>query len=97
TLRFVRSCSSALPTALLERAEASYRAPVLEAYGMTEASHQMASNPLPPAARVPGSVGVPTGTEIGVIGADDAFLPDGSPGEVVIRGPGVMSGYANNP
>jgi acyl-CoA synthetase (AMP-forming)/AMP-acid ligase II len=57
----------------------------------------MASNPLPPAARVPGSVGVPTGTEIAVIDADGAFLPDDRPGEVVIRGPGVMSGYANNP
>jgi len=46
---------------------------------------------------VPGSVGVPTGTEIAVISDDGAFLPDGSPGEVVIRGPGVMSGYVNNP
>ena len=64
TLRFVRSCSSALSPALLERAEGIYGVPMLEAYGMTEASHQMASNPLPPAPRVPGSVGVPTGTEI---------------------------------
>ena len=97
TLRFVRSCSSALSPALLERAEGGYRVPVLEAYGMTEASHQMTSNPLPPGRRMAGSVGVPTGTEVAVIGADGAFLPDGSPGEVVIRGPGVMSGYANNP
>ena len=97
TLRFTRSCSSALSPALLERAERSYRVPMLEAYGMTEASHQMSSNPLPPAARVPGSVGVPTGTEIAVIGDDGAFLPDASPGEVVIRGPGVTSGYVNNP
>ena len=97
TLRFVRSCSSALSAALLERAEASYRVPMLEAYGMTEASHQMTSNPLPPAARVPGSVGVPTGTEVGVIDADGTLLPDASPGEVVIRGPGVTDGYANNP
>jgi oxalate---CoA ligase len=97
TLRFVRSCSSALSPALLERAEREYGAPMLEAYGMTEASHQMSSNPLPPAARVPGSVGVPTGTEIAVAGAQGALLPAGSPGEVVIRGPGVMSGYVNNP
>jgi acyl-CoA synthetase (AMP-forming)/AMP-acid ligase II len=96
-LRFVRSCSSALSPALGERAERGYRVPMLEAYGMTEASHQMASNPLPPAARVPGSVGVPTGTEIGVADSAGAFLADGSPGEVVIRGPGVMSGYVNNP
>jgi acyl-CoA synthetase (AMP-forming)/AMP-acid ligase II len=97
SLRFVRSCSSALSPALLERAERGYRVPMLEAYGMTEASHQMAANPLPPGARLPGSVGVPTGTEIGVVDKTGAFLPDGSLGEVVIRGPGVMSGYANNP
>src|SRR5216683_5952360 len=96
-LRFVRSCSSALSPALAERAERSYRVPMLEAYGMTEASHQMASNPLPPASRIPGSVGVPTGTQIGVADQAGTMLPDGSPGEVVIRGPGVMSGYVNNP
>jgi len=97
TLRFVRSCSSALSPALLARAERQYGAPMLEAYGMTEASHQMSSNPLPPAARVPGSVGVPTGTEIGITDTDGTFLPDGSRGEVVIRGAGVMSEYVNNP
>ena len=96
-LRFARSCSSALSPALLDRAERSYQVPMLEAYGMTEASHQMASNPLPPAVRVPGSVGTATGTEIGVADAEGTFLPDGTAGEVVIRGPGVMSGYVNNP
>jgi acyl-CoA synthetase (AMP-forming)/AMP-acid ligase II len=70
---------------------------MLEAYGMTEASHQISSNPLPPAARVPGSVGVPTSTQIAIADADGTLLPDGSGGEVVIRGPGVMSGYVNNP
>jgi acyl-CoA synthetase (AMP-forming)/AMP-acid ligase II len=97
TLRFVRSCSSALPAALAARAEREYRAPMLEAYGMTEASHQMSSNPLPPAARMLASVGVPTGTEIAIADGAGTLLPDGSPGEVVIRGPGVMSGYVNNP
>src|SRR5271166_2765001 len=96
TLRFVRSCSSALSAALLDRAERVYQVPMLEAYGMTEASHQMASNPLPPAVRMPGSVGVPTGTEIRIAGKAGDFVSDGVPGEVVIRGPGVMSGYANN-
>jgi acyl-CoA synthetase (AMP-forming)/AMP-acid ligase II len=97
TLRFVRSCSSALSPALMERAERVYGVPMLEAYGMTEASHQMASNPQPPALRVPGSVGVPTGTEIGVVGKDGRPVPDGNAGEIVIRGRGVMSGYVNNP
>ena len=96
-LRFVRSCSSALSPALMARLEEAYRAPVLEAYGMTEASHQMTSSPLPPAARYAGSVGVATGTEIGVIDSDRVFLPDGRHGEIVIRGAGVTPGYLNNP
>ena len=97
SLRFARSCSSALSPALLDRAEQAYGVPMLEAYGMTEASHQMASNPLPPGARIPGSVGIATGTEIAVADQAGRLLADGSPGEVVIRGPGVMAGYANNP
>ena len=70
---------------------------MLEAYGMTEASHQMTSNPLPPAARLPSSVGVPTGTQVAIADKTGSFLPDGTAGEVVIRGPGVMPGYVNNP
>lgn len=97
SLRFIRSCSSALSPALLDRAEQEYGAPMLEAYGMTEASHQMSSNPLPPGARLPGSVGVPTGTQIRIASATGGLLPDGAAGEVVIRGPGVMAGYVNNP
>jgi oxalate---CoA ligase len=97
SLRFVRSCSSALSPALEERAEREYQVPMLQAYGMTEASHQMSSNPLPPAARKAGSVGVPTGTQIGIADGNGNLLPDGTAGEVVIRGPGVMSGYVANP
>jgi oxalate---CoA ligase len=97
SLRFARSCSSALAPALLERAERAYGVPMLEAYGMTEASHQMASNPLPPGERVPGSVGVPTGTQIAIADGAGNLLDPGVAGEVVIRGPAVMAGYANNP
>jgi acyl-CoA synthetase (AMP-forming)/AMP-acid ligase II len=97
TLRFARSCSSALSPALMERAERGYGVPMLEAYGMTEASHQMASNPLPPGKRIAGSVGVATGTEIGIADQQGTMLPEGIPGEVVIRGSGVMSAYVNNP
>jgi len=96
-LRFVRSCSSALGPAQLARMEAYLGVPVLEAYGMTEASHEMASNPLPPGRRVPGSVGVATGAEIAVVGAGGAPVPEGGAGEVVVRGPGVMDGYLANP
>jgi oxalate---CoA ligase len=97
TLRFARSCSSALSPALLDRAERAYGVPMLEAYGMTEASHQMASNPLPPAERIPGSVGIATGTQIGIADKQGTLQPEGTAGEVVIRGPGVMSGYVANP
>ncbi len=97
SLRFVRSCSSALSPELFRRAEERYGVPVLEAYGMTEASHEMAANPLPPAERRAGSVGVPTGAEIRIVDAAGGDVAEGAPGEVVIRGPGVTPGYLNNP
>ncbi len=97
TLRFTRSCSSALSAPLFERAEATYQVPMLEAYGMTEASHQMSSNPLPPDARFVGSVGVATGTEIAIADSEGRFLGHGESGEVCIRGAGVTPGYLQNP
>jgi len=96
-LRFVRSSSASLPPRVMADLEALFGAPVIEAYGMTEASHQMASNPLPPAARKPGSVGRPAGTEIRVVAADGADVPRGERGEIVIRGAGVVSGYDAEP
>ncbi|HZT81068.1 MAG TPA: acyl--CoA ligase [Gemmataceae bacterium] len=95
--RFVRSCSSALAPATLAQLEARFGAPVLEAYGMTEASHQMCSNPLPPAAHKPGTVGPGARVEVGIMDEAGRLLPAGTPGEVVIRGPNVMRGYHNNP
>jgi len=92
-LRFARSCSSALRPALARRLESYLGVPLLEAYGMTEASHEMAANPLPPGARPEGSVGIPTGAEIQIVDESGSALPAGTPGEVVIRGPGVMAGY----
>jgi acyl-CoA synthetase (AMP-forming)/AMP-acid ligase II len=77
--------------------EETFAVPVLEAYGMTEATHQMASNPLPPAPRLPGSVGIAAGPEIAIMDAEGTLLPAGSIGEVVIRGPNVTPGYENNP
>ena len=64
---------------------------------MTEAAHQMASNPLPPGKRKPGTVGIAAGPEVGVIDADGNLVPAGATGEIAIRGPNVMSGYENNP
>jgi acyl-CoA synthetase (AMP-forming)/AMP-acid ligase II len=76
--------------------ESRFGVPVVEAYGMTEASHQMACNPLPPAIRKPGSVGVATGTETAIMQAGGArLLAPGEVGEIVVRGPNVMRGYAN--
>ncbi len=96
-LRFVRSCSAALAPQLMKELEETFHVPVIEAYGMTEAAHQMASNPLPPAARKPGSVGLATGLEVAVMTEDGRLLPPEQTGEVVIRGPNVMNGYENNP
>lgn len=96
-LRFGRTSSSALPTELAQRFEELFDAPILEAYGMTEASHQMATNPLPPKERRLGSVGLPTGTELAIVNEDWVQQPPESAGEVVVRGPGVVDGYLDNP
>jgi acyl-CoA synthetase (AMP-forming)/AMP-acid ligase II len=96
-LRFIRSCSASLPAEMMERMERIFGVPVLEAYGMTEASHQMSSNPKPPAVRKPGSVGPGTGVRIAIMDDAGKLLAVGDRGEVVIRGPNVVSGYENNP
>lgn len=95
--RFIRSCSAALAPAVLKEMEARFEAPVVEAYGMTEASHQMSSNPLPPASRRVGTVGPGTGVEIAIMDEKGNLLPPGERGEVVIQGANVMQGYRNNP
>jgi acyl-CoA synthetase (AMP-forming)/AMP-acid ligase II len=96
-LRFIRSSSASLPPQVMNELEATFGAPVIEGYGMTEAAHQMASNPLPPRKRFPGSVGVAAGPQIGIMDEAGALLPEGALGEVVIRGRNVTDGYENNP
>jgi len=101
-LRFMRSSSSSMPPQVIRELEAAFNAPLIEAYGMTEATHQMASNPLPPALRKPGTVGLAAGPEIAIMdSASGALLPRGSgvanTGEIVIRGANVTAGYENNP
>lgn len=96
-LRLIRSSSAALPPTVLSELEETFGCRVVESYGMTEAAHQMASNPLPPLERKPGSVGPAAGPEIAVMDSEGAMLDQGSTGEVVIRGENVTSGYDRNP
>lgn len=96
-LRFIRSSSSSMPTKVIAELEKVFNAPLIESYGMTEAAHQMASNPLPPAKRIPGSVGIAAGPEVAIMDSSGKLLAPGLVGEVVIRGENVTLGYENNP
>ncbi len=97
SLRFIRSCSSPLAPSLMAELESVFKVPVIEAYGMTEAAHQMTSNPLPPGKRKPGSVGVAAGPEVSIMDDAGNLLPPKAAGEVVIRGSNVTAGYSANP
>ncbi len=96
-LRFIRSSSSSLPPRVMSELESVFKTPVIESYGMTEASHQMASNPLPPQKRKPGSVGIAAGPKVAIMNEAGNLLPLGEIGEIVIRGANVTQGYENNP
>ena len=95
-LRFIRSSSAALPSRVMAELEELFGAPVVEAYAMTEAAHQMTCNPLPPAPRKPGTVGIAAGPDVSVMDAAGNHLAPGEEGEIVIRGPNVTPGYENN-
>ncbi len=96
-MRVLRSSSASMPPSVMAELERVFGAPVVESYGMTEACHQMCSNPLPPLVRKPGAVGLPAGPEVRVLTADGRPAAVGEVGEVVIRGPGVTAGYVANP
>jgi acyl-CoA synthetase (AMP-forming)/AMP-acid ligase II len=96
-LRFIRSSSASLPPQVMAEVEAAFGCPVIESYGMTEASHQMTSNPLPPRPRKLGSVGVAAGPDVAIMAEDGGFLGHDAVGEIVIRGDNVTRGYENNP
>jgi acyl-CoA synthetase (AMP-forming)/AMP-acid ligase II len=96
-LRFVRSCSAPLHAALWQRYEDAISVPLVEAYGMTEAAHQMSSNPLPPGERRPGTVGRATGVELAALDENWRQVPPGEQGEVSVRGPSVVDHYLDNP
>jgi acyl-CoA synthetase (AMP-forming)/AMP-acid ligase II len=96
-LRFIRSSSASLPPQVMAELETAFGCPVIESYGMTEAAHQMTSNPLPPLPRKAGSVGRAAGPEVAIMADDGRLLPAGDSGEIVIRGANVTAGYENNP
>ena len=96
SLRFIRSSSASLPPAVFEELIDVFKAPVIEAYGMTEATHQMTSNPIPPEIQKAGFVGKPAGTDVCIMDIDGNKLEFGSEGEVCIHGDNVMHGYENN-
>ena len=95
SLRVIRSCSAALPPSVLAELERVTGVPVIEAYGMTEAAHQIASNPLPPRAHKPGSTGLPAGPDLAVLSEDGALLEAHQIGEICIKGPNVTAGYTD--
>jgi acyl-CoA synthetase (AMP-forming)/AMP-acid ligase II len=97
SLRFIRSCSAPLSPELMHNIEELIGVPLVEAYGMTEAAHQMTSNPLPPRHRKPGSVGIGTGLRTSIMDKDGNHLGTNQRGEVVIQGANVFRGYENNP
>jgi len=96
-LRFLRSSSASLPPAVFKKLNSIFKCPVIEAYGMTEATHQMTSNPLPPKIQKPGFVGIPAGPDVCIMDDNDKILNQGEVGEVCIKGNNVTLGYDNNP
>jgi acyl-CoA synthetase (AMP-forming)/AMP-acid ligase II len=95
-LRFLRSSSSSLPGPVMTQLAETFGAPVVEAYGMTEAAHQMCSNPIAPGRQKPGAVGLPAGPEVRIAHEVENRLVDGV-GEIAISGPNVTPGYEGNP
>ena len=95
-LRLLRSSSASLPPQVMQELEATFDAPVIEAYGMTEAAHQMACNPLPRGSQKPGAVGLAAGPKVSIMNAEGEHMASGDIGEVVIQGENVTSGYLNN-
>jgi oxalate---CoA ligase len=92
SLRYIRTSSGFLPEHIRQELESVLRAPVIDAYGMSEAG-SIATN-IPPKK---GSVGIPYIESVQVIDPDGQPLGVNIPGEIVIRGETVFSGYENAP
>ncbi len=97
SLRFIRSSSSALPPNVADKLEAAFDVPVVEAYSMTEAAHQMTVNPLIRGKQKRGSVGKAAYCEVAIMDGAGMLLATGETGEIVVRGKNVIAAYENNP
>ena len=97
-LRFIRSSSASLPESVMQELEKTFNTPVIESYGMTEAAHQMTSNPLPPQKRKSGSVGIPAGPEVRIMSSNSILENDKTErkGQIAIKGENVTEGYLKN-
>jgi long-chain acyl-CoA synthetase len=94
-LQLCVSGGSAMPVEVLRGFDEAFGAKILEGYGLSETTG-MASFNVRDRERKPGSIGVPVGgTEIKVVDDQDDEVPQGHPGEIVVRGPFVMKGYWN--
>lgn len=97
-LRLCISGAAPLPIKVLREFESAFRVPLLEGYGLTEASPVVAVNPPDPQKKKPGTVGLPLpGVEVKVVDENGLPLPVGTPGELIVKGPNVMLGYLNKP
>jgi acyl-CoA synthetase (AMP-forming)/AMP-acid ligase II len=95
-LRFFRSSSAPLPASAIDQLEGLFGAPLIETYGLTETASMICSNPLPPAERKLGSVGIAFGSEIRIADGEGNNVPADAPGEIVVRGPSVISSYGGD-
>jgi long-chain acyl-CoA synthetase len=95
-LRFAMCGSAPVPAEVMRRFEETFKCPVVEGYGLSESTCRSTFNP-PDERRRAGSCGLPIGNEMKVFDEEDAEVPDGTPGEIVMRGENVFKGYFKNP
>ncbi|MBV1903158.1 MAG: non-ribosomal peptide synthetase, partial [Marinosulfonomonas sp.] len=93
SLRFLRSVAAALPADWMKDLEKLFDVPVIQTFGMTEASPLITSTRLAPHQRKPNSVGSSCGTELAILDTGSGIIAKGKVGEVAIKGANVFTGY----